>query len=145
MVARAPQGKRQLCQRSRFEGYSEAAGAMITPAMLTSLLPLACAWAEEQEVIILRDGVSLTAAQITDAQRIGVAHPEQVRLRVIDEIPMPGNPMLRAAAESTGLISSFTAGLTLRYGIFIRADCWGERRLIVHELAHTAQYERLGG
>jgi hypothetical protein len=38
-----------------------------------------------------------------------------------------------------------TIGLTLRYGIFIRADCWGERRLVVHELVHTLQYERLGG
>jgi hypothetical protein len=35
--------------------------------------------------------------------------------------------------------------LTLRHGIFIRADEWGDRRLVVHELAHTAQYERLGG
>jgi len=35
--------------------------------------------------------------------------------------------------------------MTLRYGIFIRSDCWGDRRLVVHELAHTAQYERLGG
>jgi len=33
----------------------------------------------------------------------------------------------------------------LRYGIFIRSDCWGERRLVVHELVHTWQYERLGG
>jgi len=38
-----------------------------------------------------------------------------------------------------------TIGLTLRYGIFIRSDCWGERRLVVHELVHTLQYERLGG
>ena len=28
---------------------------------------------------------------------------------------------------------------------FIRADCRGDRQLFVHELAHTAQYERLGG
>jgi hypothetical protein len=33
----------------------------------------------------------------------------------------------------------------LRYGIFIRSDCRGNRALVVHELAHTAQYERLGG
>ena len=42
------------------------------------------------------------------------------------------------------MLSPLTAGLTLRYGIFIRSDCWGERRLVVHELAHTAQYERFG-
>jgi hypothetical protein len=58
---------------------------------------------------------------------------------------MPEESVLRAAAEQTGLISPFTVGLTLRYGIYIRADHWGERRLVIHELAHTAQYERLGG
>ena len=53
--------------------------------------------------------------------------------------------LLREAAETTGLISPLTAGLTLRYGIFIQSESWGERRLVVHELAHTLQYERLGG
>ena len=62
----------------------------------------------------------------------------------VPEIPTPNHPELAAAAEATGLISPFTIGLTLRYGIFIHADCWGQRRLIVHELAHTMQYERLG-
>lgn len=68
-----------------------------------------------------------------------------MRLRVVEEIPMVESKILRAAGERTGLISPFTIGLTLRYGIFIRADHWGERRLVIHELAHTAQYERLGG
>jgi len=27
----------------------------------------------------------------------------------------------------------------------LQSDSWGERRLVVHELAHAAQYERLGG
>jgi hypothetical protein len=118
---------------------------MLSDALLETLLPLACAWAEEQEAIILLHGVALTPSQLADAQRIGVARPERVRLRVAEEIPMPEKPALRDAAEKTGLLSPFTAGLTLRYGIFIRADHWGERRLVVHELTHTAQYERLGG
>ena len=109
------------------------------------VLPVACAWAAEQEAVILRDGVALTASQIDDARQIGVAHPERVRLRVVEQIPLPLHPMLRDAAEVTGLISPRTAGLALRYGIFIRSESWGERRLVVHELAHTAQYERLGG
>lgn len=110
-----------------------------------TLLPLACAWAEEQEARILRVGVPLTPGQVADAKRIGVASPERVRLRVVDEIPLPENPALRSAAEATGLISPLTIGVTLRYGIFVRSDFWGERRLVVHELAHVAQYERLGG
>jgi hypothetical protein len=118
---------------------------MITPEQFERLLPLACAWTEEQEGVILQDGVPLSAARIADARRIGIAQPERVRLRVVEEIPSPTHPDLRSAAELTGLISPTTIGLTLRYGIFIRSDYWGERRLVVHELVHTWQYERLGG
>jgi hypothetical protein len=118
---------------------------MIPPVLFKMLLPLACQWAKEQEHNILREGVALTTSQIAEARMIGVQQPERVRLRVVEEIPSPNSPILRAAAEQAGLLSPFTIGLTLRYGIFIHADHWGERRLVVHELAHTAQYERLGG
>ena len=118
---------------------------MITPEQFKLLLPLACAWAEEQESVILREGVPLTIGQLADARRIGIAHADRVRLHVVEEIPVPMHPELRMAAEMTGLISPMTIGLTLRYGIFIRSDCWGEHRLVVHELVHTLQYERLGG
>ncbi|MCD6051663.1 MAG: hypothetical protein K0Q55_3072 [Verrucomicrobia bacterium] len=118
---------------------------MIAPVMFKMLLPLACTWAEEQETMILRDGVPLTAKLLADARAIGVKQPERVRLRVVEEVPMPTNPLLKSAAEETGLLSPLTAGLTLRYGIFIRADCWGDRRLVAHELVHTMQYERMGG
>ena len=43
------------------------------------------------------------------------------------------------------MVSGQTIGMTLRYGIFIREEHWGDRRLLAHELAHVAQYERLGG
>src|SRR5437870_3459878 len=109
------------------------------------LLPLACAWAEEQEGVILRGGVSLSATEAADAAKIGVPHPERVKLLSVVRVPIPEHPALRAAAEATELISPRTGGLTLRYGIFIRADCWADRRLVFHELVHTLQYERLGG
>src|SRR5262245_46984280 len=118
---------------------------MIYRAALKFVMPLACAWAQKQESVIIQNGVALTPNQITDAKRIGIVAPERVRLRVVDQIPPPLHPVLRMAGRRIGLISNFTVGLTLRYGIFIRADHWGERRLLVHELAHTAQYERLGG
>ena len=118
---------------------------MITLEQFQDLLPLACAWAEEQERHILREGVPLSSAQLIDAATVGVAHPEAVRLLSVPRIPLPEHPMLRAAADATQLISPGTEGLTLRYGIFIRADCWGLRPLVFHELVHTLQYERLGG
>ena len=118
---------------------------MITREEFKVLLPLAWAWAEERERMILRDGVPLSPTQTTDAKNVGVAHPEQVRLLKVTRIPMPENPALRDAAVAVELITPRTGGLTLRYGIFIRADCWDDRRLVFHELVHTSQYERLGG
>lgn len=118
---------------------------MPTLPSLEKLIPLAATWAEDQEAVILREGVPLSPGLMDHAKRIGVVHPEMVRLRVVEQIPLPENPVLKKAADDTGLISLHTAGLTLRYGIYIRADCWGDRSLAVHELVHTAQYERLGG
>jgi hypothetical protein len=109
------------------------------------LLPLAVAWAEEQERRILTKGVALTAAQRADARAMGVAHPERVRLLEVVAISRPAHPVLRAAAESAHIINPFTRGLTLRYGIYLRADESSDRQLIAHELVHTGQYERMGG
>ena len=117
----------------------------ITPAFFEKLLPLACVWAEEQEQIILRDGVALSQTQLSDAYKLKVVHPEKVRLLKVNQIPIPQQPELRTAAEATNLISQNTVGLTLRYGIFIRADYWNSRPLVAHELVHTSQYEKLGG
>ena len=117
----------------------------ITPQQFELLLPLACEWAAAQEQRILAGGEPLTPEQSIAARTIGVAHPERVRTLHVPRIPMPDDPVLRAAAEATGLVSPLTGGMALRYGIFIRADCRGERRLLVHELVHTMQYERLGG
>jgi len=115
-----------------------------TPEQFELLLPLAVAWAGEQESIILASGTALTAAQLADARQMGVAHPDRVRLLAVASVPMPDDPVLRAAGETAGLMSPFTAGLTLRYGIFIRSDMIDDRGLIAHELVHTGQYERFG-
>lgn len=118
---------------------------LVTPQQFEALLPLAVAWAAEQENMILRSGVPLTESQLADARQLGVRFPERVRLLQVSEIPMPVHPVLAAAAAMTNLISPFTAGMTLGHGIFIRDDCWGQRLLVAHELVHTSQYERLGG
>ncbi|PYJ07501.1 MAG: hypothetical protein DMF06_15530 [Verrucomicrobia bacterium] len=117
----------------------------ISPEEFELLLPLACKWAAEQEQHILAEGEPLSEAQLHDARLVGILHRDRVRLLYVPEIVPPTYPMLRQAAEATSLISPVTGGLTLRYGIFIRSDCRGNRPLVVHELGHTLQYERMGG
>ena len=112
---------------------------------LADVLLLACEWVAQQEQMILHVGVPLTAAQFADARQVGVQHPGQVRLLSVPAIPLPADPHLHAAAQATRFLTPDTIGLTLRYGIYLRVDYWGDRALLAHELVHSAQYERLGG
>jgi hypothetical protein len=112
---------------------------------LADILPLACEWVAQQEQMILRTGVPLTSAQLADARQVGVRHPDRVRLLSVPAIPRPEESRLHAAAQAARFLTSSTIGLTLRYGIFLCADYWGDRALLAHELVHSAQYERLGG
>jgi hypothetical protein len=114
-------------------------------AQFDRLLPLAANWVEKQEKRMLRIGVPLSDLELADARAIGVAEPDRVRLLQLDRVPFPTDPMLRAAATAIQFLTPATCGLTLRYGIFVRSDCWRERALIAHELVHVMQYERLGG
>lgn len=104
--------------------------SIITPQQLEMLLPLVCGWAVGQERAIVQSGVALSESQLADARRVGVAQPERVRLLRVAQIPVPIAPALAAAARATNLINPLTHGLTFRYGIFIRADCWNQRPLL---------------
>ena len=114
-------------------------------AQFESILPLATKWAAAVETRILRQGVPLTEESLADARVIGVREAERVRLLALTRVPVPKDLTLRTAAAAIQFLTPMTCGLALRYGIFIRRDCWGNRRLVAHELVHTAQYERLGG
>jgi hypothetical protein len=109
------------------------------------LLPLAVTWATEQEQKVVRDGVPLSEKEVDDARAVGVQSPDRVRLLQVETIPRPSQPQLKAACDAIDFLTPATRGLTLGQGIFIRSDCWRDRLLVVHELAHVAQYERLGG
>ena len=114
-------------------------------AHFEKLLPLATKWAAAVEKRILREGVPLSEQGLADARAVGVREPERVRLLALPCVPSPTDLTLKTAVAAIQFLTPATRGLALRYGIFVRSDCWGERRLIAHELVHTAQYERLGG
>src|SRR4051794_6054517 len=100
---------------------------MITAKEFKFLLPLACEWVQQQEQHILRQGVELDADQQIDAFLIGVKDPKKVRLLKVDRIPSPSHQALKGAAEAIGLFYESTIGITFRYGIYLRADCWHQR------------------
>jgi hypothetical protein len=137
-------GRRRKRTDAERKFLKELSVIAISPQEFEALVPLACAWAARQERLVLQQGVALTDDQIADAQRIGVAFPERVRLLQVEHIPLPDHPRLRQAAHETGLLSPDSAGLTLGYGILIRTPFWAHD-LLIHELVHVWQYERFGG
>lgn len=117
----------------------------ITMENLQQIIPVAAAWVAAKEQVAMENGNPLTAIQITDAIAAGVQYPERIRLFVVAQIPFPKHPILKAAMDLARLISEHTLGIAFRYGIFIRRDRLADRSLLIHEMVHTAQYERVGG
>jgi hypothetical protein len=113
--------------------------------LLPLVLPVIVRWAERAEARILAEGDPLSATGLQDAVSMGVGRPKKIRLLRVDHVPLPGEPFLSRIASRTGLPFFSAAGMSLRYGIFIRREFWGDRFLIAHECVHTGQYERLGG
>ena len=118
---------------------------MINLQEIISLIPMASEWVEAQETIILADGVPLTEKQRIIASKIGIKNTDKIRLLQVKSIPEPENSILNEASKGIGFISDNTLGITYRYGIYIRHDYWENESLIIHELTHNSQYERLGG
>lgn len=109
-----------------------------------ALWPVVCFWARRHESAILRAGAPLVGEELAQARLAGVRHPERVRTLVVDSVPPRIPRGLRKIASRLHWGPTTTAGMALGYGIYLRADQVKRRDLLLHELVHTAQYERLG-
>ena len=109
------------------------------------LLPLVYEWTKAQEQFILAEGAPLTTEQVADARRVGVQDCSRVRVLVVDRIPLPDNSELADAARRAQIITAASSGVAIGHAIMIRADRWGDRELLLHNLVHVAQCERVGG
>ena len=112
--------------------------------LLSPLVWWVARWARLREATILCAGQPLMPDQLALARAVGVAAPERVRVQPVASVPMPLPQPLRRAAELLGCLSPHIVGMTLGYGIVLRHDVCGDPALLAHELAHVAQYERLG-
>lgn len=110
-----------------------------------NLLPLAYQWAKTQEEFVLAHGIPLSPQQVADARLAGVRDCERIRVLVVDRIPLPESGELAEAARRAQIITEDTRCVGLGHAILIRAEAWGDRELLVHNLVHIAQCERSGG
>lgn len=112
-------------------------------AALPLLLPKAIAWAEERSEDIANTGRDLNEHELRIATAMGVSNPKFIRLKMVDSLPLPTDPLLRQAAIETGLLGPNMVGMTFGHGIYI---CLGhlDTRLFSHECRHVYQYEQAG-
>lgn len=111
--------------------------------VLPQLLAPAIAWAEEQARIVEHEGELLDLAGLALAKKVGVRHPDRIRTKIVDALPLPTELALRQAALATGLLGPTALGLTLGYGIIIVRGSM-TTRLLSHECRHVYQYESYG-
>lgn len=112
-------------------------------AHLPLLVPRAIAWAKECAADIDRDGKILGEHGQAIARAVGVTHIDRIRLKIVDYLPLPADPLLRKMAVDTGLIGPNMVGMTFGHSIYI---CNGhlDVRLLSHECRHVYQYEKAG-
>lgn len=109
------------------------------------LLPFGSRWVRKQESAVLRDGRPLSEWETSWAIEVGVENPEKVRVLPIAHVPTPGSRLLRLLSSNTRFVANSPTGMAVNYGIFLDATHATNPSLLVHELAHVAQFEKLGG
>ena len=67
-------------------------------ARLPELLPKAIAWAEAVAARVDAVGAPLPEPYLAVTRRVGVSHPERIRVATVEEMPLPDDPELRAVA-----------------------------------------------
>lgn len=109
------------------------------------LLPQYIEWAHETDQKGLKAGIPLNEKEILLASKIGIKHPEKVRIVYVDQVPYPyENLALKIFGEAVGLIGEgiINNAQVFGYSIYARRDFVLNRPKLAHELVHVLQIER---
>ena len=112
-------------------------------ALLPQLLPGAIKWAEAQSQSARVAGRTLMEQELSVAKVVGVKSPDLVRIRMVNQLPIPEEPHLKEAAFQTGLLGPGMVGLTLGHSILVVQGHFN-LGLLSDELRHVHQYEAYG-
>jgi len=111
---------------------------------IDTILPSVTLWFAEQEAILLARGRPLDPSELDLATKVGVVQPGKVRVLVTNHFPVPSEPKLFEQTKEFGLGSRRECGRAMGYAVLLKPKAEKSRWLLVHELAHVAQRERLG-
>jgi len=103
-------------------------------------------FAVKSEAYALENGRALTILELKYAKTIGIKHPEKVRVFYTADLPVPTNIEVLKGFKELGYDSVFVAGVTYRYGIFIKKNWFinmltNKNSILAHELVHVRQVE----
>lgn len=113
--------------------------------LVKASLPLGVRWIRRQEAAILREGRPLQDWERSWAEEVGVRRPEEIRILPVPRVPTPGLAITRLLHRLFGFLFESPTGMAVNYGIYLEASQATNPSLLVHELTHVAQFERLGG
>ncbi|MGF1694368.1 hypothetical protein L4C54_01695 [Vibrio lamellibrachiae] len=111
---------------------------------INAYFPLSIKYVKKNEEIALSQGEPLREQYLEIANKIGIKHPEKVRVYYADSLPLPENESLLFQMQRLGLDSPHFTGTTFGYGIWIANRAKGDKLLLSHELIHVKQVEEMG-
>jgi len=113
-------------------------------AKLERFLPHVISWYNQVETELLPKGRPLSQSEIDFAVSVGVKEPNQVRVVVLENFPMPSDQELRTEAERFGLGSAAEGGRTTGSVIMLKPRVAKNNSVISHELVHIGQQDKMG-
>lgn len=111
--------------------------------MLLFLYPIILIWAWWARGSLYFRGRDLEGWELELARKVGVTHPERVRIALVDALPFPLIPGVRQLAAHYGMNGTNAVGLTLGHGVFVRRGFYS-LKVASHEFRHVQQYEESG-
>lgn len=106
--------------------------------------PRVLPWYEAVEAEFLPQGRPLSQQKIEIARKLGVQNPSRVRVAVLETFPMPSDPELLVEARRYGLGIQYEGGRTNGYVIMLKSWVVEDKTVLVHELVHVGQQDRMG-
>lgn len=102
---------------------------------INALIPVAMKWYANVERSLYKTGRVLTKAEKKQAIKLGVKHPDRIRVVVLEKFPAPNNQTSNNHFESARTMGNI---------ILIKPKHKDNSVMLCHELVHIAQTDRMG-
>ena len=89
-------------------------------------------------------GRTLSEEETVIARRIGVIHPERIRVIILEDFPVPADKTLYTQTKEYGLGSPAESARIMGNIVMLKSRVRDTRWLLAHQLSYIAQQEKMG-